>query len=192
VIRLLQGLGVIARGRRPLGVIARGRRPRSNPTGILMTAAMLAPPAALAQPSVVSGLVFDSLRMAPLAGVTVQLSRNALRDPYRRRWPLSAGDPASRAPYAHSDRASARPAAGDHQRRRRAGCRRRGAILQRRFSCRRKLLIPRLQQLGLGTWDGTPSKELATVIETLAMECRVSEQALVLRIGNLLHNDERY
>jgi len=55
-----------------------------------------------------------------------------------------------------------------------------------------KLLIPRLEQLGLGAWDGNPSKEVGTVIETLAMECRVSEQALVLRIGNLLHRDERY
>ena len=36
---------------------------------------MFAPSAALAQPSVVTGLVFDSLRMAPLAGVTVQLAR---------------------------------------------------------------------------------------------------------------------
>ncbi|HSE51528.1 MAG TPA: carboxypeptidase regulatory-like domain-containing protein [Gemmatimonadales bacterium] len=36
---------------------------------------MLTPPAALAQPSVVTGVVFDSLRMVPLAGVTVQLAR---------------------------------------------------------------------------------------------------------------------
>lgn len=55
-----------------------------------------------------------------------------------------------------------------------------------------KLLIPRLQELGLGAWDGTPSKDISQVIETLASECRVSEQALVLRIGNLLHRDERY
>ncbi|HJR35079.1 MAG TPA: hypothetical protein VJ817_09040, partial [Gemmatimonadales bacterium] len=67
--------GVIARGRKPLGVIARGRRPRSNPAAILIAVAMFAPSAALAQPSVVTGLVFDSLRMAPLAGVTVQLAR---------------------------------------------------------------------------------------------------------------------
>jgi hypothetical protein len=58
-----------------LGVIARGRRPRSNPAGIRIAAAMLAAPAAQTQPSIISGLVFDSLRMAPLAGVTVQLSR---------------------------------------------------------------------------------------------------------------------
>lgn len=41
----------------------------------MVSAAMLVPPAALAQPSVVTGLVFDSLRMAPLAAVTVQLAR---------------------------------------------------------------------------------------------------------------------
>ena len=58
-----------------LGVIARGRRPRSNPAWILVTAAILAAPTAKAQPSTISGLVFDSLRMALLAGVMVQLSR---------------------------------------------------------------------------------------------------------------------
>lgn len=42
---------------------------------IVVSAALLTPPAALAQSSVLTGLVFDSLRMAPLAGVTVQLSR---------------------------------------------------------------------------------------------------------------------
>ena len=44
-------------------------------TGGLVAAAILAAPAAQAQPSIISGLVFDSLRLAPLAGVTVRLSR---------------------------------------------------------------------------------------------------------------------
>jgi hypothetical protein len=48
---------------------------RGRFAGVLVAAAMLAAPAAQAQPSTISGLVFDSLRMLPLAGVTVQLSR---------------------------------------------------------------------------------------------------------------------
>lgn len=55
-----------------------------------------------------------------------------------------------------------------------------------------KLLIPRLEHLGLGTWDNTQTKATSSLIEQLAADCRVSEQALVLRIGTLLHKDERY
>jgi len=55
-----------------------------------------------------------------------------------------------------------------------------------------KLLIPRLQQLGLGTWDDTAVKTSSSAVQKLAADFRVSEQALVLRIGNLLHTDERY
>jgi hypothetical protein len=48
---------------------------RGRFAGVLFFAAILGAPALLAQPSTISGLVFDSLRMTPLAGVTVQLSR---------------------------------------------------------------------------------------------------------------------
>lgn len=43
--------------------------------GLLTSAAMLGAPAVQAQSSTISGLVFDSLRMVPLAGATIQLAR---------------------------------------------------------------------------------------------------------------------
>jgi hypothetical protein len=46
--------------------------------GLLVLLAMAGVPAAQAQPSVITGRVFDSLRMAPLAGVSVQLSGTTL------------------------------------------------------------------------------------------------------------------
>lgn len=46
-----------------------------------------------------------------------------------------------------------------------------------------ELLMPRLQALGLTSWDGEPSKD---ALEQLASECKVSQQALVFRIASLL------
>jgi hypothetical protein len=45
------------------------------------------------------------------------------------------------------------------------------------------LLMPRLQALGLTSWDGEPSKD---ALELLANECKVSPQALMFRIAGLL------
>jgi len=51
-----------------------------------------------------------------------------------------------------------------------------------------KLLIPRLQNLGLISWDGEVPAKLSEAIADLAAECKVSLQALLLRIGNLLQH----
>ncbi|NOT09558.1 MAG: ImmA/IrrE family metallo-endopeptidase [Gemmatimonadales bacterium] len=55
-----------------------------------------------------------------------------------------------------------------------------------------KLIVPKLQELGLDTWDGEANKRITGAVEDLAVVCQVSQQALLLRIGNLLHRDERY
>jgi len=49
------------------------------------------------------------------------------------------------------------------------------------------LLIPELQRLGLDSWDGSPDGDIAKKLSELAALCKVSEQALVLRIATLLH-----
>jgi hypothetical protein len=48
------------------------------------------------------------------------------------------------------------------------------------------LLIPRLRELGLDSWDGELSDTVSDALVGLARECRVSEQALLFRIANLL------
>lgn len=50
------------------------------------------------------------------------------------------------------------------------------------------LLIPRLRELGLDSWDGDPPEKGSDALSELAQECRVSEQALLLRIANLLQS----
>lgn len=49
-----------------------------------------------------------------------------------------------------------------------------------------ELLVPRLRELGLDSWDGEPSDSVAASLEQLAFECKVSQQALVFRLANLL------
>jgi Zn-dependent peptidase ImmA (M78 family) len=50
------------------------------------------------------------------------------------------------------------------------------------------LLIPRFENLGLNSWDGEVAKGFAEALQDLAAECKVSEQAMLLRIGNLLQH----
>ena len=48
------------------------------------------------------------------------------------------------------------------------------------------LLIPRLEAIGLDSWNGAPPESLTEALRNLAAECRVSEQALLIRVANLL------
>lgn len=50
------------------------------------------------------------------------------------------------------------------------------------------LLVPKLREVGLDSWEGSASGNASEAIETLAHDCRVSEQALVFRIANLLQS----
>jgi Zn-dependent peptidase ImmA (M78 family) len=54
------------------------------------------------------------------------------------------------------------------------------------------LIITELKRLGLDSWDGISSEATTKAFDELAAKCRVSQQALLLRIGNLFHRDERY
>ncbi|MEO5825680.1 MAG: ImmA/IrrE family metallo-endopeptidase [Gemmatimonadales bacterium] len=49
-----------------------------------------------------------------------------------------------------------------------------------------RLLIPRLEKLGLVSWTEEVPPRLMEAIRDLAEECKVSTQAMLLRIGNLL------
>ncbi len=49
-----------------------------------------------------------------------------------------------------------------------------------------QFLLPRLRELGFDSWDGEPPDDAADAIGDLAAECKVSQQALVIRIANLL------
>jgi Zn-dependent peptidase ImmA (M78 family) len=50
------------------------------------------------------------------------------------------------------------------------------------------LLIPRFQQLGLTSWNGDLADSVAIELRDLAADCKVSEQAMLLRVGNLLQH----
>lgn len=51
------------------------------------------------------------------------------------------------------------------------------------------LLVPRLREKGLDSWDGDESDNAATqAIGALAEECRVSQKALLFRIVNLFQS----
>ena len=51
------------------------------------------------------------------------------------------------------------------------------------------LMVPRLKDAGLDSWDGEVTGGVAETLEELANECQVSQQALVFRIANLLQNE---
>jgi Zn-dependent peptidase ImmA (M78 family) len=48
------------------------------------------------------------------------------------------------------------------------------------------LMIPELRKLGLDSWDVSQAGAVAEQLTDLAAQCKVSEQALVLRIGTLV------
>jgi len=49
------------------------------------------------------------------------------------------------------------------------------------------LLVPRLRELGIEEWDADhTSSEIAERIASLADECKVSQQAMLIRVGSLL------
>lgn len=51
------------------------------------------------------------------------------------------------------------------------------------------LLLPKLRELGFDSWDAEHTHEASEAIAHLASLCKVSQQALVFRIANLLQPD---